>query len=62
VARFHEQIASIQWDEVVFKTPGGPRTVSLNRVFEDGALERVNQFMREATSFEDFHARLASLG
>ena len=62
VARFHEQIASIQWDEVVFKTPGGPRTVSLNGMFEDGALERVNQFMREATSFEDFHARLASLG
>jgi proteasome accessory factor A len=58
VARFHEQIASIQWDEIVFKTPNGPRSVSLNRVFEDGALERVNNFIREASSFEDFHARL----
>jgi proteasome accessory factor A len=59
VARFHEQIASIQWDEVVFKTPSGPRTVSLNRIFEDGALERVNKIMREAASYEDFHAKLA---
>jgi proteasome accessory factor A len=59
VARFHEQIASIQWDEVVFKTPSGSRTVSLNRIFEDGALDRVNNFIREAASFEDFQARLA---
>jgi proteasome accessory factor A len=59
VARFHEQIASIQWDEVVFKTPNGPRTVSLNRVFEDGALDRVNNIMREAATYEDFHSRLA---
>jgi Pup amidohydrolase len=58
VARFHEQIASIQWDEVVFKTATGHRTVSLNRVFEDGLLERVNTIMREAGSFEDFDARL----
>jgi proteasome accessory factor A len=62
VARFHEQIASIQWDEVVFKTPTGPRTVSLNRVFDDGALERVNNIMREAESFDDFQARLAESG
>jgi proteasome accessory factor A len=62
VARFHEQIASIQWDEIVFKTPSGPRTVSLTRVFEDGALERVNNIMREATSFEDFQARLGEPG
>jgi proteasome accessory factor A len=62
VARFHEQIASIQWDEVVFKTPAGPRTVSLNRIFEDGALDRINNIMREATTFEDFQARLAASG
>ncbi|HEX4085459.1 MAG TPA: depupylase/deamidase Dop [Chthoniobacteraceae bacterium] len=62
VARFHEQIASIQWDEVVFRTPTGQRTVSLNRVFEDGVLERVNNFIRDATSFEDFQARLNASG
>ncbi|MGA3171461.1 MAG: depupylase/deamidase Dop [Chthoniobacteraceae bacterium] len=60
VARFHEQIASIQWDEVVFKTPSGPRTVSLNRVFEDGALDRINNSIREAGSFEEFCERLES--
>ncbi len=60
VARFHEQIASIQWDEVVFKTENGPRTVSLNRVFEDGALDRINNSIRDAASFEDLQARLAS--
>jgi proteasome accessory factor A len=59
VARFHEQIASIQWDEVVFKTPTGTRTVSLNRVFEDGALDRINQIIRDAHSFEEFDAQLS---
>jgi proteasome accessory factor PafA2 len=60
VARFHEQIASIQWDEVVFKTPTGTRTVSLNRVFDDGALDRINQIIRDAHTFEEFDARLGS--
>ena len=60
VARFHEQIASIQWDEVVFKTPEGSQTVSLNRVFEDSGLDRVNHIIREAATFEDFQARLAN--
>ena len=60
VARFHEQIASIQWDEVVFKTPSGPRTVSLNRAFEDGALERVNGIIRDAQTFEEFQALLSA--
>ena len=54
VARFHESIASIQWDEVVFKTPAGPKTVSLNRVFEDGALEKVNNLIRAAGTYEEF--------
>ena len=60
VARFHERIASIQWDEVVFKTPSGTRTVSLNRVFEDGALDRINQIIRDAPTFEEFDARLGA--
>jgi proteasome accessory factor PafA2 len=59
VARFHEQIASIQWDEVVFKTPAGSRTVSLNRVFDDGLLEHINGAIREAGTFEDLESRLS---
>jgi proteasome accessory factor PafA2 len=62
VARFQERIASIQWDEVVFKTPTGTRTVSLNRVFEDGALERINQIIRDAGTFEEFDAWLGAPG
>lgn len=54
VARFCKEIASIQWDEVVFNRPGGPRAVNLNKAFEDGHLERLNALMREAGSFEEF--------
>jgi proteasome accessory factor A len=59
VARFHEAIASIQWDEVVFKTPAGPKTVSLNRVFEDGTLEKVNNLIRASGTYEEFCHGLA---
>lgn len=54
VARFCKEIASIQWDEVVFNHAGGTRTVNLNKAFEDGHLERLNALMREAGSFEEF--------
>lgn len=53
VAKFKPQIASIQWDEVVFKTPRGKRTVSLASTFGREAVEEANRRIREAKQVED---------
>jgi len=54
VARFNREIASIQWDEVVFRSPAGMMTVDLNHAFEDARLEHWNGIIRDARDFGEF--------
>ena len=48
VAKFNADIASIQWDEVVFQTPNGPRAIPLIAAFCDDALDALNARMQNA--------------
>jgi len=52
VAKFNASIASIQWDEVVFKTPRGPRAVPLIYAFDD-ALDELNARIEQAETVSD---------
>ncbi len=51
VARFDEAIASIQWDEIVFKKGARARRVTLPQPSSDPRLERLNAVMRDAKSY-----------
>jgi len=53
VAKFNRAIASIQWDEVVFNTTKGPRTIPLTAAFCDVALEELNDRVQAANVVED---------
>ena len=53
VAKFSDAISSIQWDEVVFKTPQGPRTVPLIAAFDDAALDDLSARMSRALTVSD---------
>ncbi len=61
VARFNDQIASIQWDEIVFgKVPQSHR-VSLPEVAVDARLEALNQAARNGEDFAEFMRALAAI-
>jgi len=53
VAKFNASITSIQWDEVVFRTPQGPRAVPLVAVFGEEALEELSARIQRAQSVAD---------
>jgi len=53
VAKFNAFITSIQWDEVVFKTPMGPRVVPLVTAFDDGVLEELSERIMRAETVSD---------
>lgn len=58
VARFNEEIASIQWDEVVFNSAGAAKRVSLNRAYADKHLEELNSLVNTSLSYQEFIAAL----
>ena len=60
VARFNHQIASIQWDEVVFENGKHPARISLP---EPGTKyeSSYHSAMREASDYADFLQRLRPL-
>ena len=60
VARFNRELASIQWDELVFRHNGSVRTVALTHPAGDPELERMNEAIRGARSFEELEERLAN--
>jgi len=60
VARFNPEIASIQWDEVVFKCASGLRSVNLNHAFGDEEIDRLNTLVRDTESFASFSKALGS--
>lgn len=56
VAKFNAAISSIQWDEVVFRTPMGPRAVPLTSAFGDAALGELANRIQRAESVSDLFA------
>jgi proteasome accessory factor A len=58
VARFNHEIASIQWDELVFQANGTRRSVNLDHPAHDAGLANLNTAIREAASFEELLRRI----
>src|SRR5213079_75269 len=54
VARFNDQIASIQWDELVFANGALSRRIGLPEAFADARLEALNQAARNGKDFSEF--------
>jgi proteasome accessory factor A len=61
VARFNEQIQSIQWDEIVFALGTGKRRVSLPEAsIGDERLRGLNEAARSERTFDDFLQAVAN--
>jgi len=54
VARFNDQIASIQWDELVFQNGLLSRRVVLPEAFANARLDALNQAARNGKDFSEF--------
>jgi Pup amidohydrolase len=54
VARFNDEIASIQWDEVVFANGTSSRRVVLPEAAADARLDALNQAARNGKDFAEF--------
>jgi proteasome accessory factor A len=54
VARFNEQISSIQWDEILFANGAHPHRVLLKEVVTDARLDSLNHAARSGKDFAEF--------
>ena len=54
VARFNDEISSIQWDEIVFANGSQSRRVALPEAFLDARLDALNQAARNGKDFAEF--------
>ena len=54
VAKFNDQITSIQWDEIVFANGARPHRVSLAQPFDDPRLDVLNATVRDAGDYLGF--------
>jgi len=54
VARFNDQISSIQWDELVFTNGALSRRVTLPEAFGDARLDALNHAARNGKDFSEF--------
>jgi proteasome accessory factor PafA2 len=54
VARYNDEIASIQWDEIVFAKNAQSRRVVLPEAFADARLAALNQAARNGKDFAEF--------
>jgi Pup amidohydrolase len=61
VARFNEEIASIQWDEIVFAGRSLSRRVELPEAFADARLDALNQAARNGKDFSEFIGALSAI-
>ena len=61
VARFNDQIKSIQWDEIVFTDGGRPQRIYLAQPNDNPRLSALNKAAREAADFRDFIRIAAAL-
>jgi len=61
VARFNDQIASIQWDELVFANGALSRRIGLPEAFADARLEALNQAARNGKDFSEFMRAVSAI-
>jgi Pup amidohydrolase len=61
VARFNDEIASIQWDEIVFAHNTQSRRVALPEASMDDRLEALNQAARNGKNFNEFMAAVSAI-
>src|SRR5713226_16121 len=61
VARFNDQIASIQWDELVFANGALSRRIGLPEAFADARLDALNQAARNGRDFSEFIQAISAI-
>jgi len=64
VARFNDQISSIQWDEIVFANPAGagqPYRIALPEAAMDARLDALNHAARNGKDFSEFINAIAQV-
>jgi proteasome accessory factor PafA2 len=61
VARFNEEISSIQWDEIVFANGAHSYRVALPEAAMDGRLEALNHAARNGKDFPEFMNAIAQV-
>jgi proteasome accessory factor PafA2 len=61
VARFNDQIASIQWDELVFANGALSRRVTLPEASADARLDALNHAARNGKDFSEFMAAISAV-
>ena len=62
VARFNDQISSIQWDEIVFTNGTYSCRVALPEAAMDARLNALNHAARNGKDFAEFISELAQIG
>ena len=62
VARFNDEIASIQWDEVVFANGSNSYRVALPEAGLDQRLTALNQAARNGKDFSEFLRAVEAVG
>jgi hypothetical protein len=62
VARFNDQISSIQWDEIVFTNGAYSCRVALPEAAMDARLDALNHVARNGKDFPQFMSGVAQIG
>jgi proteasome accessory factor A len=62
VARFNNEISSIQWDEIVFSKGAYSHRVPLPEAAMDARLDALNHAARNGKDFPEFMSTLAQIG
>jgi len=61
VARFNDEISSIQWDEIVFANGSQSRRVALPEAFVDARLDALNGAARNGKDFAEFMRAVSAI-
>src|SRR3982074_663100 len=61
VARFNDQIASIQWDELVFVNGALSRRIAVPEAFADARLDALNHAARNGKDFSEFMRAVSAI-
>jgi len=61
VARFNDEIASIQWDEIVFANGSFSRRVALSEASADARLDALNHAARNGRDFAEFMSAISEI-
>jgi Pup amidohydrolase len=62
VARFNDEISSIQWDEIVFSKGAYSHRVALPEAAMDARLDALNHAARNGKDFQEFMSAVAQIG